>query len=69
MLKLKGILYHAVHPAAIVNDQLVEFNKSVTVQTEQGAVEVKAVQITREVVLLEVGGQKVELRLGGGGRD
>lgn len=69
MLKLKGILYHAMHPAAIVNDQLVELNKSVAVQTEQGAVEIKALQITREVVLLEVGGQKVELRLGGGERE
>ena len=66
LLKLKGILYHTVHPSAIVNDQLVELNKSVVVQTEQGTVEIKAVQITREVVWLEVGGQKVELRLGGG---
>jgi hypothetical protein len=66
LLKLKGILYHTVHPSAIVNDQLVELNKSVMVQTEQGPVEIKALQMTREVVLLEVGGQKVELRLGGG---
>jgi hypothetical protein len=69
VLKLNGILYHAVHPAAIVNDQLVELNKSVAVRTEQGEVEIKALQITREVVLVEVGGQKVELRLGGGERD
>ena len=69
MLKLKGILYHAVHPAAIVNGQLAELNKSVTVQTEQGEVEIKALEITREAVLLEVGGQKVELRLGDGERE
>ena len=65
MLRLNGILYHAQHPAAIVNDQVVELNKSITVHTEQGEVEIKALQITREVVLLEVGGQRVELRLGG----
>lgn len=69
LLKLKGILYHAVRPSAIVNDQLVELNRSVTVQTEQGEMEIKALQITHEVVLLEVGGQKVELQLGGGQRD
>jgi len=69
VLKLKGILYHAVHPAAIVNDQLLELNKPVTVQTDQGGLEVRALQITREAVLLQVGGQRVELRLGGGEHD
>jgi hypothetical protein len=43
----------------------VELNKSVKVHTEQGDVEIKALKITRELVLLDVGGQKVELRLGG----
>ena len=66
MLKLNGILYDRVRPSAIVNDQLVELNKLVTVHTQQGDVEVKALEITREIVLLEIGGQKVELRLGGG---
>jgi hypothetical protein len=65
MLKLKGILYDPVHPSAMVNGELLELNKTVTVRTEQGDVEVKAVQITREIVSLEVGGRKVELRLGG----
>lgn len=65
MLKLKGILYDPVHPSAMVNGTLLELNKPVTVQTEQGAVEMKAVEITRESVSLEVGGRKVELRLGG----
>jgi hypothetical protein len=65
LLKLHGILYNAANPSALVNDQLVELNKSVKLHTEQGEVEVKALKITRDVVLLDVGGQKVELRLGG----
>jgi hypothetical protein len=69
MFKLNGLLYDRVRPSAIVNNELVELNKPVTVQTENGRVEVKAVQITREIVELEIGGQKVELRLGGGERD
>jgi hypothetical protein len=64
-MKLQGILYNAVNPSALVNDQLVELNKPVKVHTEQGEVEVKALKITRELVLLDVGGQKIELRLGG----
>lgn len=68
-LKLMGILYNAASPAALVNDQLVELNKPVRVQTAQGEAEIKALVITREMVQLEVGGQKVELRLGGSERD
>ena|ERR1017187_1142758 len=64
-LKLHGILYNAANPSALVNDQLVELNKTAKVHTEQGDVEVKALKITRELVVLDVGGQKVELRLGG----
>ena len=68
-LKLMGILYNATSPAALVNDQLVELNKPVRVRTAQGETEIKALVITREMVQLEVGGQKVELRLGGSERD
>jgi hypothetical protein len=67
-LKLQGILYNKVNPSALVNDQLVELNKTAKVHTDQGEVEVKALEITRELVLLEVGGQKIELRLGGSER-
>jgi hypothetical protein len=64
-LKLTGILYDAAHPSALINDQLVEVNRPVKMQTAQGEVEIKALKITRELVVLQVGGQKMELRLGG----
>jgi hypothetical protein len=67
--KLMGILYNAASPSALVNNQLVELNKPARVQIGQGEVEVKAVTITRDLVVLEVGGQKMELRLGGTDRD
>ena len=67
--KLAGILYSATSPSALVNDRLVELNKPVMVQIGRGEVQVKAVTITRDLVVLEVGGQKVELRLGGTDRD
>jgi hypothetical protein len=69
MLKLQGILYNKVNPSALVNDQLVELNKTTKVHTDQGEVQVKALEITRELVLLDVGGQKIELRLGGSERN
>jgi hypothetical protein len=68
-LKLMGILYDAVHPSALVNDQLLELNQPVKMQTAQGQVEVKALKITRELVVLQVGGHKMELRLGGAERN
>ena len=64
-LKLQGILYNKLNPSALVNDQLLELNKLVKLHTEQGDVEVKAVEITPELVTLDVGGRKMELRLGG----
>ncbi len=68
MLKLQGIVYDKINPSALVNDQLVELNKTAKVQTAQGEVEIKALEITRDLVLLDVGGQKIELRLGGNER-
>ena len=64
-LKLEGILYNKANPSALVNDQLVELNKTAKVHTAQGEVEIKALEITHNLVVLDVGGQKVELRLGG----
>ena len=67
--KLAGILYSATSPSALVNGQLVELNKLVKIKIGRGETEVKAVTITRDLVVLEVRGQKVELRLGGADRD
>lgn len=69
VLKLQGILYQASNPAAMINDRLVVLNKPALLPTEQGELEVKAVEITRETVVLEIGKQKVELRLGGEDRE
>jgi hypothetical protein len=65
LLKLNGILYDPVHPSAVVNNQLVELKRAVKVLTGQGEIEVKALQIAREFILLEVGDQKLELWLSG----
>jgi len=65
-LKVTGILYDAAHPSALINNQLVELNRPVRMPTAQGEVEVKAVTITRERVVLQVGSQTVELQFGGG---
>jgi hypothetical protein len=66
--KLMGILYDAVKPSALVNNEIVELNKPVKVETGQGTVEIKALSITRDTVVLDVQGQKMELRLGGDDR-
>jgi Tfp pilus assembly protein PilP len=63
--KLMGILYSPTNPSALINNELVELNKPVRVQIGQGEVEVKALAITRDTVVLEAGGHKMELRLGG----
>lgn len=61
--QLQGILYDPVNPTAIVNDQLVTLKKAVAMQVGGGVVQVRALEITREKVVLEAGGQRVELRL------
>jgi hypothetical protein len=66
--KLMGILYSPTNPSALINNELVELNKPVRVQIGQGEVDVKALSITRDTVVLDVGGQKMELRLGGNER-
>ena len=68
-LKLTGILYDAHHPSALVNDQLLELNRPVKMHTAQGEVEIKALKITRDLVVLQVGEQTMELRLGGAGHN
>ena len=63
--RLMGILYDPVKPVALVNNGVVELNKPVKLSTGQGIVEVTAVAIRRDAVVLSVSGQKLELRLGG----
>lgn len=60
---LSGILYQPTNPSAVVNDKLLTLNKTVTLNAGNGEVQVKAVEITRDRVVLEAGGQKVELRM------
>jgi len=61
--RLEGILYQAKNPSAVVNGVLLTLNKTVTLNTGNGEVQVKAVEITRDRVVLEASGQKVELRM------
>lgn len=63
MFRLQGILFSQSNPSAIVNDKLVSLNRTVSVTTSSGPVEVKAIEITRERVVLEVAGRRTELRL------
>lgn len=63
MFHLQGILYQPTDPSAIVNNKLVSLNKIVTLTTDAGEIQIKAVEITRDRVVMEAGGQKVELRL------
>lgn len=62
-LHLQGILYQPTNPSAIVNDKLLTLDKIVTLSAGNGEVQVKAVEIARDRVVLDVGGQKVELWL------
>jgi hypothetical protein len=62
-LQLDGILYQAKNPTAIVNGQLVTLNKIVTLNTGNEEIVIKAIEISRERVLLEANGRKLELNL------
>jgi hypothetical protein len=60
---LEGILYQPRSPSAIVNDTLLTLGKTATIDVGGGQIQVKATEITRNRVVLEAGGQKVELLL------
>jgi hypothetical protein len=62
-LQLDGILYEATNPAAIVNGQVLSLNKVVTINSDGIEAAVRAVEITRSRVVLEVAGRTVELSL------
>jgi hypothetical protein len=63
VFRLDGILYQANDPAASINGTLVRLNRPVTIRTDTGEARVKAVEITREKVVLDVNGQNVELKI------
>jgi hypothetical protein len=62
-LQLEGILYQSSSPSAIVNGRLLTLDKTVTLPAGTGEVKVRAVEITRDHVVVEAGGQKIDLRL------
>jgi hypothetical protein len=62
-LQLEGILYEASHPAAVVNVQVLLLNKLVTINTGGGELKVRALEITRTRVVIDVGGRQMQLRL------
>jgi len=61
--RLQAILWSPTNPSAVVNDQFLSLAKSVILSTASGNVEVKAVEIGRDRVVLDVAGQRVELKL------
>jgi hypothetical protein len=62
-LQLDGILYQHTDPSAIVNGQLVTLNKIVTLNIGTEEYQIRAIEITREHVVLEANGRTVELNL------
>jgi hypothetical protein len=64
-LQLEGILYESGDPSAIVNGRLLTLNKTVTLSGANGEVKVRAVEITRDHVVVEAGDRRIDLRLNG----
>lgn len=61
--RLEGIMYDPQQPAAIINNEMVVLKKTVTLRAGSVAIAVRATTITADRVVLEAGGQTVELRL------
>jgi hypothetical protein len=61
--RLEGIMYEPRQPSAIINNQVVVLQKTVVLRSGGLAVEVRAVEIAADRVVLEVGTERVELRL------
>ncbi len=64
VLHLDGILYETSSPSAIVNGTLLKLDKETTVNSEGNPILVKAVEVTRTRVVVEVNGQRIELVIG-----
>jgi hypothetical protein len=56
--RLQAIFWSPANPSAVVNDQLLDLNKKMILSAASGDVEVKAVEIGRDRVILEVAGQR-----------
>lgn len=63
LFRLQAILLDGGKPMAVINGELLEQNKPTKILIGGSALRVKAVQIGRERVVLDVEGQKVEVRL------
>lgn len=66
--QLQGLLWDNTNPAVIVNNEMLVLNRPKKVLTSRGQVEVTAVEITRQRVVLEAGGTKIELPLEAAGQ-
>ena len=62
LFHIDGLFGTTKKMTAIINGSAVSLNKSVVLDTASGRISVKAVTITSEGVVLEVGGQHVELK-------
>jgi hypothetical protein len=63
LFRLEAIVWDPRRPEALINGQRLEMNKPVTMQVGGNRMRVIAVEIGRERVVLDVEGQKVEVRL------
>jgi hypothetical protein len=63
VFRLDGILFEPTHPSAIVNGKLLTLDKIVSLKGGNGEIQVKAVEIVRDRVVLEAGGKRIELQI------
>ena len=61
--RLEGIHYHPTAPAAVLNRKLIYLNKPVKLTNGSTEIMITAVEITRERVVIEASGERIELRL------
>jgi hypothetical protein len=62
---LDGILFESTNPSAIVNGKLLTLDKIVNLNGGNGQIQVKAIEIVRDRVVLEAGGKRIELHISG----
>ena len=62
MFRIDGVFGSPKKMTAIVNGAALSLNKPIVLDTTSGRIQVKAVKITFEGVVLEIGGQRVEVK-------